>query len=87
MRRFASLPSPAMVVAIIALVIASVGTATAARVLITSSKQVEAGSINTGDLADGRGVSVGEFTPRTRFRLRGEPGPPGPEGARGAQGP
>jgi Collagen triple helix repeat (20 copies) len=75
------------VVAIIALVVACAGTATAASVLITSSKQVARGTINTGDLQNGRGVSLGDLTPKTRFSLQGEPGPAGPEGARGEPGP
>lgn len=46
-----SRPSPAMVVAIISLVVATAGTATAAGVIIRSSGQVARGSINGGDLA------------------------------------
>lgn len=80
-------PSPALVVAIIALVVASAGTATAARVLIRNSSQVATGSINSSDLANGKGVSLADLTPRTRFQLTGEPGPLGPEGERGGQGP
>jgi Collagen triple helix repeat (20 copies) len=76
-----------MIVAIVAVVIACAGTATAARVLITSSKQVARGSITSGDLANRKGVSIVDLTPRARLRLRGEAGPRGPEGARGAQGP
>jgi hypothetical protein len=76
-----------MVVAIIALVVACAGTAAAARVLITSSKQVARGTINTGDLRNGRGVSLRDLTPQTRFNLQGEPGPAGAEGRRGEQGP
>jgi Collagen triple helix repeat (20 copies) len=86
LRRLVRRPSPALVVAIIALVVACAGTATAARVLITSSKKVARGAINTGDLRNGRGVSLADLTPRTRFSLRGEPGPAGPEGPRGEQG-
>lgn len=46
-----SRPSPAMVVAIISLVVATAGTATAASIVIRSSSQVARGSINGGDLA------------------------------------
>lgn len=46
-------PSPALVVSIIALVMATAGTATAAKVLITSSSQIARGSVNGGDIADG----------------------------------
>jgi len=88
MRRLARLrPSPAMIVAIIALVVACAGTATAARVLIRGSGQVARGSINTGDLANARGVSIVDLTPRTRARLTATPGEEGPPGQRGPQGP
>jgi hypothetical protein len=80
-------PSPALVVAIIALVVACAGTATAASVLIRSSGEVAKGAINTGDLRDGRGVSLADLTPRARFRLTAEPGVAGAEGPRGPQGP
>jgi hypothetical protein len=93
-RRFRP-PSPALVVAIIALVVACAGTATAAGVLIRSSSQIRAGSINSGDLRDRHGVSLADLTPRTRFRLglgkssqgaQGPRGPQGPAGPRGAAG-
>jgi hypothetical protein len=80
-------PSPSLVVAIIALVVACAGTATAASVLIRSSGQVAPGTINTTDLRDGRGVSLEDLTRRARFRLGAEPGEPGAEGPRGSQGP
>ncbi len=47
------LPSPAMVVSILALVVSLSGSAIAAKYLITSSKQVKTGSINSGDIANG----------------------------------
>jgi hypothetical protein len=80
-------PSPALVVALIALVVACAGTATATSVLIRGSGQVAAGAINTGDLRDGRAVRLADLTPRARFRLTEQPGPAGPEGPRGPQGP
>jgi hypothetical protein len=46
-------PSPALVVSIIALVMATAGTATAAKVLVTSSAQIKKGAVNGGDVADG----------------------------------
>lgn len=46
-------PSPALVVAIVALVAALSGTAVAAKVLITSSAQIKNGSIRGVDLRDG----------------------------------
>ncbi len=90
------LPSPALVVSIIALVIACAGTATAASVLIRSSKQVAKGSINSSDLANGKGVKVADLTPAARAALSGKvgpaganglPGPAGPAGAKGETGP
>jgi|SRR5215216_672345 len=80
-------PSPALVVAIVALIVACAGTATAAGVFIRSSSQVKSGSINTGDLRNGRGVSLADLTPRARFRLESREGERGPEGPRGPQGP
>jgi hypothetical protein len=46
-------PSPALVVSIVALVMATAGTAAAAKVLITSSSQIKKGAVNGGDIADG----------------------------------
>jgi hypothetical protein len=57
MRRIARIrghrPSPALVVSIIALVMATAGTATAAKVLVTSSKQIKNGVVTSGDVRDG----------------------------------
>jgi hypothetical protein len=80
-------PSPAMILALVALVVASAGSATAASVLITDSSQVERGSINSGDLANGRGVNTADLTARAKRALAPKPGPQGAEGERGAQGP
>jgi hypothetical protein len=41
-----------MVVAVTALVMSTAGTATAAKLLITSSSQIKAGSVNSGDVRD-----------------------------------
>jgi hypothetical protein len=88
MRRLARhRPSPALIVAIVALVVACAGTATAARVLINDSSEVASGAINSGDLANGKGVSLRDLTPRTRVGLRGARGPEGDQGPRGVQGP
>jgi hypothetical protein len=87
-----SRPSPALVVSIIALVLACAGTATAAGVLIKSSKQVAKGSINSSDLANRKAVNVADLTPAARRALAGKVGPaganglPGPAGAKGDKG-
>jgi hypothetical protein len=80
-------PSPALIVSIIALVVASAGTATAASVLIKSSKQVAKGSINSSDLANRKAVNVADLTPAARSALLGKAGPTGPSGAPGPAGP
>jgi hypothetical protein len=49
-------PSPATVISLLALVFSMAGTATAARVLITSSSQVKNGTLTSGDIKDA-GVS------------------------------
>lgn len=48
-----SRPSPALIVSIIALVVACAGTATAARVLITSSSQIKNNVITSADVRNG----------------------------------
>jgi Collagen triple helix repeat (20 copies) len=79
--------SPAMVVAIVALIVATAGSATAAGVLIKRSSQVAKGAINSGDLANDKGVNLADLTPAARLALTAQAGAPGPEGARGPQGP
>jgi hypothetical protein len=79
-------PSPALIVSIIALVIASAGTAVAATVLIKSSKQVAKGAINSGDLADRKAVNVVDLTSAARRALSAKAGPAGPAGAKGDTG-
>lgn len=51
--RFRGRPSPATVIALTALVLSMAGTATAAKVLITSSAQIKKGVVTGGDLKDG----------------------------------
>jgi hypothetical protein len=66
-----------MVVALLALLLATAGSASAAtKLLISSSSQIRNGSIRTADLAKG-----------TRTALRGRTGPAGPAGTQGLQGP
>jgi hypothetical protein len=79
-----------MVVALLALVIACAGSAFAAGALITSSRQIKTGAVNSGDLADGRGVSLSDLTPGARRSLTAQAGPQGATGSpgeRGEQGP
>ncbi len=63
-------PSPALAVASLALFVAAGGTATAAGVMITSSKQIKAGVIDASDLSS-----------KARNQLKGATGPAGPAGA------
>jgi hypothetical protein len=70
-------PSPAMAVALLALLLATAGSASAAtKLLISSSSQINNGTIRTADLAKG-----------TRSALRGQTGAAGPQGPQGPQGP
>ena len=59
-------PSPALVVAIVALVMSMAGTATAARVLIKNSKQIKNGAVSTADVRNssltGKDVKDGGLT-------------------------
>jgi hypothetical protein len=83
-------PSPALVVAFLALFVAVGGTAAAAGVLITSSKQIKAGAIDASDLsAKARGQLKGATGPAGPAGATGNPGavgPAGPAGPAGANG-
>ena len=73
---FNSRLSPALVVAIIALVVATAGTATAAtKILIKNSAQVKNGALEAADLSA-----------KARKSLQGRQGPAGPAGPAGAHG-
>ena len=76
-------PSPALAVAIVALVVASAGTATAASLVIRNSGQIKNGAVRSVDLANKKGVKVADLTPQARVALRGAgpQGPPGPAGS------
>jgi hypothetical protein len=83
-------PTPAMVVAVVAVVLAGVGSATAAQ-LITSA-QIKNNSVTSNDIKD-RSLLRKDFKsgqlPRGARGLRGAPGPQGaqgPQGLRGADG-
>jgi hypothetical protein len=76
-------PSASLVVAILALVMASTGTGLAAsRYLITSSKQVKPGSLSAANLSRKARRSL-----RGATGQRGTTGPSGPQGAAGVVGP
>ena len=100
MRRRIHRPSPALAVAVVALFTALAGTATAAGVLITNSKQIKPGVIQTSDLSakarkDLRGAqgpagapgATGTAGPAGATGVTGSPGSPGAPGAPGARGP
>lgn len=77
------LPRPSMLVAIIAVLLAGVGTATAAKVI--SGKQIKDGSVTGRDVKDGS-LSAGDFSgsvagPRGDQGPVGPAGPPGPAGS------
>lgn len=75
-------PSPSLIVATAALVVASTGTGVAAsRYLITSSRQVKPGALAASDLSRAARRSL-----RGRRGPAGPPGPRGPQGAPGAHG-
>lgn len=82
MRRIARIrgrrPSPALVVSIIALVMATAGTATAAKVLVTSTTQIKRGVVNSGDVKDGAlsgrdvrdgSLQIGDLEPAARAAI------------------
>jgi hypothetical protein len=81
-------PSPAMVVAVAALVVSLGGSATAASVLITSSAQIGSGSITSSDIRNGaikrRDLDAGLRPLRGIRGPEGAPGPAGPAGPAGA---
>jgi len=74
-RRFSAVPSPAMVVACIAVVLALTGSAFAANALITGA-DIKNGSVTRADLSS-----------KTLKSLKGKRGPAGRDGFTGARGP
>lgn len=86
-------PAPSMIIAIAAVVLASVGSATAASLI--TGKNVRDDSLSGADIRDGsltradlaaEATSSAKRGPRGRRGPRGLSGPPGPAGAPGAQG-
>ncbi len=94
--RFLRHLNPAMVVAMIALVISLGGNAIAAGVIITSSKQIKKNTVTTkqlapssvkaADIANGAVTST-KLSAATKSALAGGIGPQGPAGAPGSTGP
>ena len=80
-------PSPALVVACIALVVALGGTATAASVAIRSSAQIAPGVIQKSDLSTRALRSLTKTGPAGPAGQRGADGQPGADGATGPAGP
>jgi Collagen triple helix repeat (20 copies) len=76
-------PSPALVVAIIALFVAFSGTATAA--LVMTGKQIKDGTITSKDLRNGT-LGTNKLSKRAVSSLKGQRGPAGPAGPQGPTG-
>ena len=78
------LPSPATVIAMIALFALLGGTATAANGLI-NGKKIKKGTI-TGKQIKNKSLTLNKLRPATVKKLRGKQGPKGAVGAKGAKG-
>jgi hypothetical protein len=79
------LPSPAMVVACLALLVAAAGTGTAATILITG-KQVKNGTLTGADVKN-RSLGTIELTNAAVTALKGQAGAKGDKGDKGDAGP
>jgi hypothetical protein len=83
-----AVPSPSIVVAIVALAVALAGTAFAQTVLPRNSvgpRQIRTGAVTSSDIKD-RTIRLGDISRRARSQLRGQQGPPGPPGPPGSAG-
>lgn len=83
-------PSPAMVVALCALLVALSGTSYAALKLPKNSvgpKQLKKNAVSSSKKVKGGALLLSDFRKSQRSRLRGPQGVPGPVGATGATGP
>ena len=76
-------PSPALVVAIVALCVAFTGTATAA--LVMTGKQIKDGTV-TGKDVKNRTLGTNKLSKKAVSSLKGQHGPAGPQGPRGEAG-
>lgn len=82
------LPRPAMIIAVVALIAALGGTATAASGLI-SGKKIKPNTITSKQIKN-RSIKLVDIQPKTVKKLRGakgERGPAGPQGPQGEPGP
>jgi Collagen triple helix repeat (20 copies) len=77
-------PSPALVVAIVALFVAFSGTATAA--LVMTGAQIKNGTITGKDLRN-RTLGTNKLSKKALSSLKGQRGPAGSQGVAGVQGP
>jgi hypothetical protein len=77
-------PSPALVVAIVSLLVALSGTASAA--LVMTGKQIKDGTV-TGKDVKNRTLGTKKLTKKAVTSLKGQRGPAGPQGPAGQQGP
>ena len=83
-----AVPSPSIVVAIVALVVALAGTAFAQTVLPRNSvgpRQLRTGAVTSSDIKD-RTIRLTDISRTARSQLRGQQGPAGPPGPPGASG-
>ena len=79
-----SMPSGSMVVAIIALIVATAGTAVAAKMI--DGKDLVNNSVASKKIKDST-LKVRDFSNRTKTALKGDQGPAGPQGPQGPVGP
>lgn len=89
MSRLARRPSPSLVVAIVAVVLAGTGSATAAG--LVGAKQLAKGSVTSAKVRNGS-LKLADLSPAARAKLRGPavdaaPGPQGEAGPQGVPGP
>jgi hypothetical protein len=83
-----AVPSPSIVVAIIALVASLGGTAVAQTVLprnSVGSRQIRTGAVTSSEIKD-RTIRLRDISRTTRTQLRGQRGPAGPAGPPGGAG-
>jgi hypothetical protein len=76
-------PSPALIVALVALLVASSGTATAA--LVMTGKNIQDGTITAKDVKN-RTLGTKKLTKKAVSSLKGQRGPAGPQGLAGPGG-